>query len=35
MTIPIITDGYVIPYLMEPDFEKHLPVIPAEVLLLS
>ncbi|ODN00114.1 Protein shifted [Orchesella cincta] len=31
MLIHIITDGYVLPYLLDPDFEKHLPVIPAEV----
>lgn len=32
MVIHIITDGYVLPYLLDPDFEKHLPVIPAEVI---
>lgn len=31
MVIHIITDGYVLPYLLDPNFEKHLPVIPAEV----
>lgn len=35
MTIPIITDGTVLHYLLDPDLEKHLPVIPAEVCVFS
>lgn len=31
MTIHVIVDGAVLPYVLDPNFEKYLPVIPAEV----
>lgn len=27
----MIADGHVLPYILDPNFEKYLPVIPAEV----
>jgi len=31
MEIFVIADGYVMPYILDPNFEKHLPIIPTEV----
>lgn len=31
MEIYAIMDGHVLPYILDPNFEKHLPIIPSEV----
>jgi WNT inhibitory factor 1 len=31
MEIYAIMDGHVLPYILDPNFEEHLPIIPSEV----
>ena len=31
MEIYAIVDGHVLPYILDPNFEKYLPIIPSEV----
>ena len=35
MEIYAIVDGHVLPYILDPNFEKYLPIIPSEVSVLA